>query len=87
MTTTRTVATATPTHGVNVRAETPARESTRKISCGASATEDSASDANTGNAIRLRRLVAPMVSLREGRPTRRRLVPTETFEILDTGIS
>ena len=48
-----TTATAIATQGVNASALMPATDRTRKISCGAYATELIASEANTGRAIRL----------------------------------
>ena len=48
-----TAATASPIHGVSAYAAAPATESIRKISSGAYATEDKASEANTGKAMRL----------------------------------
>ena len=52
-----TAATARPIQGVNAYAVKPATESIRKTSSGAYATEDRASEANTGKAIRLGRSV------------------------------
>ena len=51
----------------------PASESVSRISSGAYATDDSASEANTGSAIRLGSRVSPSWVLRSRRPMRRRL--------------
>ncbi len=59
--------------GANEYAARPATDKVAKISCGAYATDDKASEANTGNAIRLGSSVCASLSLRNGRPTRRRL--------------
>src|ERR1700712_297749 len=50
-----------------------AMDRVRKISCGAYATLDRASEANTGSAMRFGSNVWDSLSLRKGRPTRRRL--------------
>src|ERR1700731_3224745 len=67
MTISITAATARPIHGAIVYAASPATESTRKISSGAYATDDRASEANTGSAIRLGSKVCANVSLRNSR--------------------
>ena len=64
-----TTTTARPIHGESAYAEAPATDSVRKISSGAYATDDSASEANTGSAMRLGRRVCASRSLRNGRPT------------------
>ena len=61
--------TASPTHGENATALTPARASVSRISSGAYATEDSASEAKIGRAIRFGSSVWARRSLRKGRPT------------------
>jgi hypothetical protein len=63
-----TTATATPIHGAKAYAERPATLSVRKISSGAYATLERASEAKIGNAIRLGRRVWERRSLRNGRP-------------------
>src|SRR3954464_13715783 len=77
-----TSATATPIHGATAHADSPATDSTRKISSGAYATEDMASEAKTGKAMRLGRSVWASRSLRKGLPTTRRLAAVAS---LDTG--
>ena len=81
MTTNMTNATAKPIHGAIEYADRPATDSTRKISSGAYATEDSASDANTGSAIRLGNSVCASLSLRNGRP---RISRRAAVDSLDT---
>ncbi len=61
--------TARPTHGENATALTPASASVRRISSGAYATEDSASEAKMGRAIRLGSRVWARLSFRNGLPT------------------
>lgn len=68
-----TIATTSPIAGEKEYADNPATLSVRKISSGAYATDDNASLANTGNAIRFGSSVSPSRSLRTGRPTSRRL--------------
>lgn len=75
-----TAATASPIHGVSAYAETPATESMRKTSSGAYATEDNASEANTGKAIRLGSRVWLSRSLRNGRPISNRRVAVESLD-------
>src|SRR5689334_15538570 len=64
-----TTATATAIHGEIAYAAAPAIESVRRISSGAYATDDSASEAKTGKAMRLGRSVCCSRSDRNGRPT------------------
>ncbi|GAB4584965.1 hypothetical protein Ntsu_27970 [Nocardia sp. IFM 10818] len=71
-----------PTQGAYTYADSPAIDSTRKISSGAYATDDKASDANTGSAIRLGSSVCPSESLRKGRPTSIRLAAVVNFDTL-----
>src|SRR5262245_15073866 len=83
MTTARsTMATTRPIHGAYANEAIPATLRVRKISCGAYATLERASEANTGSATRLGSRVWPRLSLRKGRPTRRRFAAVENF---DTG--
>src|ERR687883_1470907 len=65
--------TASPIHGEAVYAATPAIARVRNTSSGAYATDDSASEANTGSAIRFGRRVSERRSEWTGRPTSRRL--------------
>ncbi|GAA4025205.1 hypothetical protein GCM10022247_57220 [Allokutzneria multivorans] len=51
-----------------------------KISSGAYATEDKASEAKTGNAIRFGRSVCASRSLRNGRPSRRRFAAVANLD-------
>ncbi len=53
-------------------ADAPASDSVSRISSGAYATEESASEANTGSAMRLGSSVSPSLSLRSARPIRMR---------------
>src|SRR6266540_3311339 len=69
-----TTATATPTHGANTYADVPATARVARISSGAYATDDSASLAKTGNAIRFGSSVSCSLSLRSGRPMTNRFV-------------
>ena len=71
-----TTTTARPIHGDSAYADAPATDSVRKISSGAYATDDIASDANTGSAIRLDSRLCASRSLRWGRPTRMRFSAT-----------
>jgi hypothetical protein len=64
-----TTATATATHGEYMYAAAPAIDSVSRISSGAYATDDNASEANTGNAMRLGSSVCCSRSDRNGRPT------------------
>src|ERR1700761_6943028 len=75
-----TAATARPIHGVSAYALNPATESIRKISSGAYATEDNASEANTGKAIRLGSRVWLSRSLRNGRPKTNRRAAVESLD-------
>jgi hypothetical protein len=75
-----TAATARPIHGAIEYAARPATDSTRKISSGAYAVEDSASDANTGRAIRLGSSVCESRSLRNGRPSTSRRAIVESLD-------
>jgi hypothetical protein len=77
-----TTMTTSPTQGAYTNEVMPAMLRVRKISCGAYATLERASEANTGNATRLGSRVWPRLSLRNGRPTTRRLAAVENF---DTG--
>src|SRR5215207_10666911 len=64
-------------------AASPASDRVSRISSGAYATDDSASDANTGRAIRFGSRVSPSWVLRSLRPTSRRLPTSDkvtTFE-------
>src|SRR3954447_24488451 len=65
--------TARPIQGDAVNAATPATASVRKTSSGAYATDESASEANTGSAMRLGSSVSLRRSEWTGRPTSRRL--------------
>ncbi len=76
-----TAETASPIHGAIEYAARPATDNTRKISSGAYATDDSASEAKTGRAIRLGNSVCDSLSLRNGRPRTSRRA---TVESLDT---
>ena len=58
----------------------PATDNTRKISSGAYATEDRASDAKTGSAIRLGKSVCASLSLRNGRPRTNRRAAVESLD-------
>src|ERR1700738_3285696 len=80
MTISITAATARPIHGAIVYAASPATESTRKISSGAYATDDRASEANTGSAIRLGSRVCARVSLRNGRHRDSRRAAVDSFD-------
>ena len=60
-------------------AASPARERVSRISSGAYATEDKASEANTGSAIRLGSSVSPSCVLRSLRPSSNRLLMSETL--------
>jgi hypothetical protein len=64
-----TTATARATHGAYTNAAAPATDSVRRISSGAYATLDSASDAKTGNAMRFGNSVCCNRSERRARPT------------------
>ena len=75
-----TSATARPTQGAITNADRPAKDSTRKISSGAYATDDMASEANTGRAMRLGSSVWLSLSLRNGRPRSNRRTPIETLD-------
>src|ERR1700730_10021967 len=75
MTISITAATARPIHGAIVYAASP-----RKISSGAYATDDRASEANTGSAIRLGSRVCASVSLRNGRPRNSRRAAVDSFD-------
>src|SRR5579875_3084058 len=68
-----TTATAIAIFHEKAYAAKPAAERVRKISSGAYATEESASLAKTGSAIRFGSRVSPSRSLRRARPTRSRL--------------
>ena len=60
-------------------AVSPARERVSRISSGAYATEDNASEAKTGSAIRLGSSVSPSCVLRSLRPSSNRLPMSETL--------
>ena len=60
-------------------AASPAKERVSRISSGAYATEDKASEANTGSAIRLGSNVSPSCVLRSLRPSSNRLLMSETL--------
>ncbi len=80
MTISITAPTAMPIHGAIEYAARPATESTRKISSGAYATDDSASEAKTGRAIRLGRRVWESLSLRKGLPRTSRRAAVESLD-------
>ena len=65
--------TASATQGDRAVAATPARARVTITSSGAYPTDDRASEAKTGRAIRLGRRVSPRAPLGTGRPTRSRL--------------
>src|SRR6185312_3277106 len=67
-----TTATAMPTFQENAYADRPATDKVMKISSGAYATDDRASLAKTGRAIRLGSSVSPSLSLVKGWPTSNR---------------
>ena len=60
-------------------AASPARDRVSRISSGAYATEDSASEAKTGRAIRFGSSVSPSWVLRSLRPSSNRLLMSERF--------
>src|SRR5262247_1001464 len=64
-----TTTTARATHGEKMNAPAPAIDSVSRISSGAYATLESASEANTGRAIRFGRSVCCSRSDRKGRPS------------------
>jgi hypothetical protein len=76
-----TTMTARPTNGENATALTPARASVSRISSGAYATEDRASEAKIGKAMRLGSSVWDSRSFRKGRPTSTRFA---AFKIVST---
>ncbi len=71
----------TPIHGAKTNADMPAIDRTRKISSGAYATDERASDAKTGKAIRFGNRVWPSVSLRNGLPNNNRFVAVESWTL------
>src|SRR6476469_4204874 len=75
-----TAPTATPIHGAIEYADRPATDSTRKISSGAYATDDNASEAKTGSAIRFGNSVWASLSLRKGLPRTSRLAAVESLD-------